>query len=121
MKKLAISILVLAIVIGATYGGAAFAGKPVQDSGTTPITVTGLNTTPYTVPSGKILYITNLRTNAHDQNLQVDGLTVAYGLFNTVSQTYPSSSLHQPIVVGEGQIVSANDNHQTINGYLQNN
>jgi hypothetical protein len=50
-------------------------------SGITPTTINNLSSTPYAVPSGKNLYIANVRIS-DNYELKVAGKTIAYVYFN---------------------------------------
>ena len=87
----------------------------------TPITFEVNNSTTYTVPDGKHLYILNIYSvGGGNEKLLLNGLTIASGIFNT-TQNYGSQHLSQPFIANAGDIFSAsNVTYWTINGYLIN-
>ena len=76
------------------------------DASVTPITMN--NETTFTVPTGKTLFILKVYGGNYGA-LSIDGLVIAYDVCN--------QPLHQPIMVGSGQVVSTN--YDCVwNGYL---
>jgi|GEM_PF-2185244 hypothetical protein len=92
------------------------------DAIVTPVSV-DLTAGIYTVPSGRVLVITNYCSSGWFGNfLRVNGVNLfeAYSLFR--GEAARNSHLEQAILVGPGQVVSANHvapNVATINGYLR--
>ncbi|MBW6462228.1 MAG: hypothetical protein K0B07_04235 [DPANN group archaeon] len=84
------------------------------DSTVVPITVSNLDTARYTVPAGKNLYITSTHILGNRNRIYIDDKAILYGTFNM-----EGLSLAQPIIVGEGQNVTANVFTVVINGYLR--
>ena len=83
----------------------------------TPITLGVSETSTYTVPSGKILYILNIFSVNNNVYLKINGISIAYGSWN-METTQTASSLAQPIIVNENEIVSAINSSFNFNGYL---
>lgn len=74
----------------------------------------------YTVPAGKTLYITNIYSEHQWASFQINNLSIATGKFNlNTSTTSPNLVINNPIIVGEGQVISVSPNAATINGYLK--
>lgn len=79
-----------------------------------PITMNTLFTSPFTVPSGKTFYVTNVYSEGSE--LYIESPTVASGRFNWGGCQH----LGLPLIIGEGQTIFAlADNLITINGYLR--
>lgn len=85
----------------------------------TPITFEVNNSTTYTVPDGKHLYILNIFGDSGPVNkLFLNGLKIAAGAFNN---TFDNTSQHlsQPIIANAGDVFSTSHTmYWTINGYL---
>ena len=75
-----------------------------------------MSTGDYTVPDDKSLYIINLYTN--NCALSVEDIIIHNAQSNTSYPNTKSFSLNQPIIVGSGEVVSANDQPGFINGLL---
>ena len=86
----------------------------VVDKTVTVLTKDNLLTTNYTVPAGKLLYITNLYTGVSGAWFYVNNVPIYRGTVNS----YYEISLAQPIIVIEGEVISAQDDAFTFNGYL---
>ncbi len=89
-----------------------------------PITLKDLDVSPYTVPAGRKLYITNvyIHTEAGDDLLKIDNKMIARRCYN--SDCINKLSLSIPIIINSGQTISAvsdgtGDNEVSINGYLK--
>jgi hypothetical protein len=117
----------LPIIVGASQyvSSSASAGSPLTINGflvdalVTPVTASTSESS-YTVPSGKLLVITNIYTNRSEfpyWDLTIDGAIVYRAAVS--GQTF---ALDQPILAGEGQLLntSAPYTHAiVINGYLR--
>jgi len=85
----------------------------------TPITFRVDQSTTYTVPDGKHLYILNIFSEGGAYNkLILNGLAIASGSFNTINID-GSQHLSQPFIANAGDVISATyQSLWTINGYL---
>ena len=85
----------------------------------THIAVGNLSVNPYTVPSGKNLYITNYysKQSSGNEKLKIDGLTV-YGPHSNES----GYALVRPLVAGTGSVITSTNTevNTAINGFLVN-
>jgi len=101
-------------------GGSGSGGSleyPDGFAGMTPVTAAGLLATPYTVPAGKNLYISNAYAG-NNRTLYVNGAIVLIGYFNTGSVGDSDNRLGQPVAAGPGDSASANNDDLVINGIL---
>lgn len=83
----------------------------------TPLTFSFNNSSTYTVPEGKILYILNLYSYIEDHTFSINGIYVAHGKFNTTINVTFYAQLSQPLIADENDIISAGQSF-TFNGYL---
>jgi hypothetical protein len=87
--------------------------------GITPISLINLQTTPYVVPAGKNLYISQLYSGSANETFRVDGKVVYRG-FTGFGSAGRTQHLDQPIILGAGQAFSATANDVHGNGFLIN-
>ena len=72
--------------------------------------------TNYIVPSGKKLFITNLRCTHQTNELKIDGEGIYSGYSNV--STGPGTIIKMPIMVSSGQEISHSTQTSVFNGYL---
>lgn len=99
---------------GGTYGDFSY---PDGFDGISPLTRNGLSTTPYVVPAGKNLYVSQVYSGSANYVFQVNGLTVYRG-FSAFGSSGRIEHLDQPIILAPGDQLGATDNGLTANGFL---
>ncbi|MEH1007343.1 hypothetical protein VDP25_06330 [Winogradskyella sp. ECml5-4] len=82
-------------------------------TGMTPVIITDLRDSPYTIPAGKNLYITNV-FNYGGAYLNFSGSNVLGGVHNQANY----EALTNPLIAGNGIIVDANHLTTAISGFL---
>jgi len=94
------------------------------NTGVTTVVATNLNTTPYTVPAGKTLYIMNLYSPS-GADLQITFNSVFTRIYYGNANTYNNSTggawdgVRTAIIVTGGNQVKSNNDAVSINGYLK--
>lgn len=84
--------------------------------GMTAIIMKNLLTTPYSIPAGKNLYITNVYSSGGTNKLELEGNTILGGI-NNISDY---GGLTSPLVAGNGNTLTATGDALTISGFLVN-
>jgi hypothetical protein len=95
------------------YSGA-FNGFLIDAQDPTPITQEIINgTSPYTVPTGKHLYITHIQHhNDNNAYFQINGITIMRGLYND------GNDAHFPLILKSNDVLTVSNYSGAFNGYL---
>lgn len=100
-------------------GGGGFGNYSYPDgfNNITPLTRNNLLVSPYTVPNGKNLYITQLYSGSANETFRVNGKVVYRG-FSGFGSAGRTQHLDQPVIVAGGQVFSATADDVHGNGFL---
>jgi hypothetical protein len=118
------SLAIHGYLFGGTLGGGGGAANPDDLSfpdglsGMTAVTIGRLQSTPYTPPPGRNLYITSYYSTASGADLRVDGKNLFTGNSNYGSGTNWNQHLEQPLVVGPAQSLTSTSDNPVVNGFL---
>lgn len=82
-------------------------------NGLSPLVLTNLLTTSYTVPAGKNLYVTSIFSNSTIANVSIDAKVIAFGGLNSAY-----TPITKPIIVGASEIITSNVDAIGLNGFL---
>lgn len=82
-----------------------------------PMTLTGLQSSPYTVPAGKNFYVTSYYSQSTGWDLRIAGITVVSGL-SAYGASTQAQHLEQPLVAGAGEVISSASSSVSVNGFL---
>ncbi|MFZ4413647.1 MAG: hypothetical protein ACOYOV_11225 [Bacteroidales bacterium] len=84
-----------------------------------PLTITNLNSNPFTVPAGKILIILNVYSGISD-DLKINNKLILSGSYNSAQPaTQGNYILKIPLFLKQNDIISSSTNNLVINGYLK--
>lgn len=88
------------------------------DAGVEPYTLSGLSSSPFVVPAGKVFVILNYYSLANNP-LVINGEIMYYGYSNFGDNTNNYDQVRRVIVAGPGQMISSDVNTVVVNGYLR--